>query len=132
MEEKRLNLYDDDLMVSLGIRLPLVQPRDKNVWTKTASEKAILAIERNKFRGRTHFNTPPIKNIPVRAKLIIQLKKNKKFPNTTYSTECWQHEIGDILSKYCQVNKSGFSENLVLKYTYNGQTYKPNERPFWN
>lgn len=122
------NIITDDLMVKLGMRQPHVVPRDKEVWTKTQREKKML--KRYKSKERIHFHTIPIKSIPVWSKLIIYLKKNKEYPKTTYSIKCWQHEISNILSNYCQVKK-GKVENLVSKYSYNGKTYAPNERPFW-
>lgn len=124
-EDRWVDVHDDELMIELGIRPPHAIPRDKTVWTKTPSEKQALKVERCKHKGRIHFQNPPRKSIPVKDKLIIYLKKNKKFANTTYSTKCWQHEIGDILLNYCQ------DECLVAKYFYNGKTYAPNERPFW-
>lgn len=131
-EDRWVDVHDDELMIELGIRPPHVSPRDSNVWTKTPYEKRILKAERCKHREKIHFNISPRKSIPVRAKLIIYLKSNKKFSNTVYSTECWQHEIGDILSNYYAKNrKTGYNEYLVSKYTYNGKTYSPEERPFW-
>ena len=131
-EDLWVDVHDDELMIELGIRPPHLVPRDPSVWTKTPYEKKLLKSLRRIHKGRIYFHSVPRKSIPVRAKLIIQLKKNKKFPHTTYSTECWQHEIGDILFRYYQTNKkTGFSESLVSKYIYNGKTYSPNERPFW-
>lgn len=131
-EDLWVDVHDRELMIELGIHPPYAVPRDPSVWTKTPYEKRVLRSERCKHKERIHFHTVPRKSIPVRAKLIIYLKKNKKFPNTTYSTKCWQHEIGDILFRYYQINKkTGVSESLVSKYIYNGKTYSPNERPFW-
>lgn len=127
-ENSVINVYDDELMINLGIRPPHIIPRDIEVWAKTSYEKRVLRSERCKHKERIHFHSVPRESIPVRAKLIIYLKKNKKFPNTVYSTECWQHEIGDILLNYIDDKKS---ELLVTKYSYNGKTYKPEERPFW-
>ena len=131
-EDLWVDVHDRELMIELGIHPPYAVPRDPSVWTKTPYEKKVLRLERCKHKERIHFHSVPRKSIPVRAKLIIYLKKNKKFPHTTYSTECWQHEIGDILFRYYQINKkTGVSESLVSKYIYNGKTYSPNERPFW-
>ena len=127
-----VNVHDDELMVELGIRLPNLAPKDPSVWTKTPHEKKMLKSLRRTHKGRIHFYSVPRKSIPVRAKLIVQLKKNKNFPNTTYSTECWQHEIEDILLNYYAKNsKTGYNECLVSKYIYNGKTYVPSESPFW-
>nr|DAT77796.1 MAG TPA: hypothetical protein [Caudoviricetes sp.] len=131
-EDRWVDVHDDALMIELGIRPAALTPRDKSVWTKTPYEQRLLKSLRRSSRERIHFHTVPEKSIPVRAKLIIQLKKNDKFPKTTYSTECWQHEIRSILLNYYQRNKkTGINECLVSKYTYNGKTYGPNEKPFW-
>lgn len=97
--------------------------RDDSVWTKDPYQKHILKIQRALCKNKLTPGSPPIKPIPVKAKLIIYLKKNNKYPNTTYSTECWMHDINRILLRY--------DKNLILKYSYNGKTYKPEERPFW-
>ena len=131
-EDRWVDVHNDEQMIELGIRPPHLAPRDKSVWTKTQYEKKVLKSLRNIHKGQIHFYTVPKRSIPVRAKLIIQLKKNKKFSNTTYSTECWQHEIGNILLKYYSKNsKTGYNECLVSKYIYNEKTYDPEERPFW-
>ena len=128
--EPKVDVRNDDQMVELGIRPPLLPARDENVWTKTSRDRKLLRKLKH-GRSHTHFGTIPIKCIPVRDRLIIYLKKNNVFPKTTYSTECWQHEIGDILMKYIHISKSGNSHNLVMKYEFNGKSYLPNERPFW-
>lgn len=131
-ESGLVNVHDDGLMIMLGIRPPHITSRDPSVWTKTPHEKKLLKSLRRMHKGHIHFHNIPRKNIPVKAKLIIQLKKNDKFPHTTYSTECWQHNIGDVLLNYSQTNnKTKVEECLVSKYTYNGKTYSPDERPFW-
>lgn len=131
-EDRWVNVHDDALMVELGIRPAVLTPRDKSVWVKTPNEARLLKSLRRTSKDRIYFHTIPEKSIPVKAKLIIQLKKNDKFPKTTYSTECWQHEIRNILWNYSQKNKkTGLNECLVSKYTYNNKTYGPTERPFW-
>lgn len=131
-EDRWVDVHNDALMVELGIRPAMLSPRDKTVWTKTPNERRLLKSLRRSSKGRIHFHSVPEKSIPVRTKLIIQLVKNDKFPKTTYSTECWQHEIKNILLQYYKRNKkTGVNECLVSKYTYNGKTYAPNERPFW-
>ena len=127
-----VDVYNDKLMVELGIRPPHVIPKDKSVWTKTPYEKKMLRLERCKHKEKIHFHSTPRKSIPVEAKLIIYLKKNNKFPYTTYSIKCKQHEIEDILFNYCAKNrKTGHNECLITKYVYNGKTYAPSEKPFW-
>ena len=118
-----VDIHNDQLMREMGIirTLPVV-PRDPSVWTKTANERRILRAAKNYYRNEdSHFHTSPIKSIPVRDRLVIYLKKNKEFPKTTYSIECWQHDIPNILSKY-----------PVAKYSYGGRTYATSELPFWN
>ena len=127
-----INVHDDTLMIELGIRPRPITPRDPSVWTKSKQEKKILKTLRSSHKRKMHFGIHPIKEIPMQAKLIIQLKKNKKFPFTTYSTICGMHQIGDILNFfYQQDRKSKVAVNVVAKYSFNGKTYKPNERPFW-
>lgn len=131
-EDRWVDVHNDALMVELGIRPAVLAPRDSSVWTKTSNERRLLKSLRRGSSGQIHFHSIPRRSIPVRAKLIIQLKKNNKFSKTTYSTECWQHEIGDILLNYFQRNKkTGLNECLVSYYKYNNKTYAPNERPFW-
>lgn len=124
-----VDIRNDALMVELGIRPPLLQQRDPSIWTKTNQEKKLLKSLRYKSKMST--GIPPIKVIPIRAKLIIYLKKNKKFPYTTYSIICSMHQIDEYLRFFCQKDKSGNITNIVSKYVYNGKTYLPNERPFW-
>lgn len=131
-EDRWVDIHDEDIMVELGIRPKALSERDPSVWTKTPNEKRLLKELKHSVKGRIHFNSTPVKSIPVRSKLIIFLKKNNKYPKSVYSTECWQHEIGDIISRYTCDNKvSKLPESIVLKYSYNGKTYSPRERPFW-
>ena len=127
-----VNVHNDIEMIDLGIQPPYLTPRDESVWTKTPNERKLLKSLRHSHKGDSHFHSIPVKPIPVKDKIIIQLKKNKKFPKTTYSRECYQHEIDDILSNYYITNKkTGMDESIVLKYSFNGKTYSPDERPYW-
>lgn len=131
-EDRWVDVHDDALMVELGIRPSMLAPRDKSIWSKTSNERRLLKTLRRSSKERIYFHSIPERSIPVRAKLIIYLKKNNKFPKTTYSTECWQNEIRSILLNYYQRNKkTGTNECLVSKYAYNDKTYGPNEKPFW-
>ena len=131
-EDFWVDVHDDAQMVELGIRPPSLAPRDPSVWTKTPYKKRIKKTQRRKQKGRKYFHSSPTKHIPERTRLIVQLKRNKKFPKSTYSSECNMHEIGSILSKYYQWNKRDkCTECLIVKYSYNGKTYQPWERPFW-
>ena len=136
VEEKDhwINVHDDDVMREMGFFRPFNQaPRDESVWTKTPYERRILKKVHSTKKGKDmHFHTIPKKIIRVRCKLIINLYKNKWFPKTTYSTECWQHEIPEILAKYRVTNsKTGYSTSVVRKYSWNGKTYNPSDLPFW-
>lgn len=127
-----IDVHNDDQLVSLGIRPANLTPKDPKMWTKTPNERKLLKELRHLNKSKMHFNSIPVKSIPVRGKLIIYLKKNSSYPNTTYSTTCWQHEIDNILSKYYKdTEDSKFGESLVMKYVFNNKTYKVNERPFW-
>lgn len=127
-ESSWVDVHDDALMVKLGIFPPIDTPKDLSVWTKSNQEKKILKSVRCK--NKMHFGCPVQKPIPVQDKLIIQLKKNKQFPYTTYSIICYMHQIGNILDFFCQ-QSNNTKINVVAKYTFNGKTYLPNERPFW-
>lgn len=127
-ESSWVDVHNDELMISLGIRPPHLIQRNPSVWKKSEQEKKILKSRRRIHKREMHFNSVPQKSIPVIAKLIIYLRKNNQFSRTTYSTKCWQHDVDDILSNYRDSNSG---ESLVLKYVYNNITYQPNERPFW-
>lgn len=130
-EDRWIDVHDDDVMRSHGLWRPYNQsPRDPSVWTKTPNERRLLKKLRHSFKGDKHFHVAPRKIIRVRAKLIINLYKNKRFSKTTYSTECWQHEIPEILAKYRVIDRNGFSTSVVRKYVWNGKTYNPNDLPF--
>lgn len=132
-EDRWIDVHDDDVMREMGFFRPLNQaPRDESVWTKTPYERRILKKVRHTCKGEDmHFHSVPRKVIRVRCKLIINLYKNKRFEKTTYSTECWQHEIPDILAKYRVTDrKTGYSTSVVRKYSWNGKTYDPKDLPF--
>lgn len=115
-----INVHDDSKMIELGIRNKVWEGRDPSVWSKTNKEKAKLKKVHN--HKHMHTGVASKKVIPVFAKLIIWLKKNKEFANTTYSKECWQHEIP---------SKLAFYGDLVSKYQYNGKIYRSDELPYW-
>lgn len=134
-EENWIDIKNDELMVKEGLRQPKLEPRDESVWSKTPNEKRILRSVRDK--SKLHTSVIPTKSIPVRSKLIIYLEKNNVYPKTTISTECWQHEISEIISNYMIVDKKNSKKdktvykNIVLKYSWNGKTYRNNELPIW-
>lgn len=121
-----IDVHNDDLMVELGIRPPKATPRDSSVWTKTPKEKKAIKHLRNK--RKMHNGVASKKIIPVQDKLIIYLNKNKTFPNTVYSTICWQHDIPNVLEMF---NIKSGNKPIVAKYYYNGKTYKFGEYPYW-
>lgn len=129
-EEGWVDVHDSELMIALGIHPPYMNERDPNVWCKSNYERKILKSLRRSSPS-LRCSSIPKKSIPVRAKLIIRLVKNDIYPNTTYSTECWMHEIGDIIQNYFRTTKVGLKECLIDTYSYNGKTYRPHERPFW-
>lgn len=136
LEEKDdlwIDVHDDDVMREMGFFRPFNQsPRDPSVWTKTPYERKLLKSLRHMFKGDWRCSYAPKKSIPIRGKIVVQLVKNDDFEKTTYSSQCWMHEIGDILSQYIGKNKvTRVTENLVRWYSFNGRKYAPNERPFW-
>lgn len=131
-EDRWVDVHDDALMIELGIHPRPATPRDPSVWTKSKQDKKILRTLRCNNKGNMHFGITPRRAIPVRAKLIVQLKKNKRFPYTTYSTICGMHQIGDVLNFFRQWDRQNkVMVDIVDKYIFNGKTYRPNERPFW-
>lgn len=130
-----INIHSDEAMRDAGfVRCSPQSSRDKSVWTKTPNERRMLLEAKHSYKkkGNEHFHSIPDKFIRVPGKLVIYLKKNKVFPKTTYSTECWQSNIPSILSQYIIINhKLKLSESLVAKYSWNGKTYLPGKLPFW-
>ena len=137
-EEHFVDVKNDKQMVELGLRVPMLESRDSSVWTKTPNEKRILRELRHSYKGDGHCSSIPMKSIPVRSKLIIYLEKNKVYPKTTYSIECWQHEIPSIIKNYVVIDRKNSSKdrtvykNIVKQYSWNGQTYNDyGSIPFW-
>lgn len=97
----------------------------------TAKEKKLL--KKLKFKSKdSHFHNVPLRHISVYDKLIIYLKKNKEFDKTTYSLKCWQHEIPELINNFKIINsRNKQMESIVLKYSWNGKEYKPDEIPFY-
>lgn len=123
------NVHDDGLMVSLGIRQPPFV--DVKYEKRSNDEKRQLRKLRCRHKQKMHFSIPKKRVIPVYDKLIIWLKKNNHFKDTTYSIKCYQHEIPQILNFFHFISKKGNDQNTVLKYYFNGRTYRPNELPFY-
>lgn len=126
-KDKPVNVHDDNEMRAAGFFRPfnVVTPD----FSKTKKEKKALkkAKERTIKTDDGHIYISAKPYSPVRAKLIVHLRKNKTFPYTTYSALRYQDQINDFLNKFCS-SKTG--KSLVIKYSFNGRTYKPTERPF--
>lgn len=131
-KDPKINVHDDREMRAAGFFRPYNQSmRDESVWTKTSQERRNLKKAKYSCKKEDgHFNSIPRKIIRVRGKLIVNLIKNKQFKNTTYSMECWQHEIPELLSRFV-VDKKGIATSVVRKYYWNGKTYgSVHELPF--
>lgn len=126
-EDRWINVHSDNECAKYGVyRAKAYEGRDESVWKRSKNERRILK-NLPRIKDTSHFPFVGVKHIPVRGKLIIYLYKNKKFSKTVISIECWQHEISEILCKYVSKN----NQNLVMKYSFNGRTYDPKERPSW-
>ena len=112
-ENRFIDVHNDEVMRQFGLIRPIVQaPRDESVWTKTPNEHRILKTVKHTCKDDMHFRSVPTKRGTVRSKLIVQIKPNKRFTKTTYSFDCLDTEIGEIVSRF---------ENVV-KYAFNGRT----------
>lgn len=132
-EDRWINVHDDDIMREMGFMRPFKQtPRDKSVWSKTLNERRILHNVKNSCKNEDmHFHMAPAKQSRVCAKLIIYLNSNDVFPKSTYSFMCLNTAIGEILGKFQITNpRTKVFESAVIKYSYDGKTYKLEERPY--
>lgn len=123
IDDLRVDVMNDKEMVSLGIRVAPRVERDPSVWTKSISEKFLL--RREKSRNTTTFFSrwsSKKKSIPVRSKLIINLKRVSEGSKLTLSFNCGQSDIPRILSRY---------SNNINTYSWNGKTYTGTSLPFW-
>lgn len=127
-KEERINVHNDDEVRAAGIFRPYdVTPRDPSVWTKTKKERQQLRKVKHTKLVNGHFWHNPPKHPVVTAKLIIQLKKNNKFPHTTYSYMCTDTSVNSILQKFITTSKNGNATNWIAWYKYNDIPYAPNE-----
>lgn len=127
-KEERINVHNDDEVRAAGIFRPFdVTPRDPSVWTKTKKERQQLKRMKHLKLPNGHFFDTPSKHPVVTAKLIIQLKKNNKFPQTTYSFMCTDTSVAGYLRQFITTSKKGNTLNLISWYKYNGRQYGPNE-----
>lgn len=117
--EKPVNCHNEKEVITAGLRLyHAYEGRDESVWVKTKKErKQLNRVKHDSVVSRNA--CPPRKTSFLRDKLIVQLKKNKTFPKTTYSIECWKHEIPFFVSTF----KDKKGNSVVSKYYFNGRTY---------
>lgn len=114
-EEKKVDVTNDAQMVALGLRNPLVTPRDSSVWTKTEKE-------RNLWKKYRHFPAPnygwaaPAKPTKFIGRLIVNVKGLDK---TTYCHNCAKVDIPYLLSKYKSERSS------IVKAFWNGKEIDP-------
>ncbi len=121
-----IDVTDDALMVSLGLRYPNAEGRDPSVWTKSEKEKAILKKVRNSFSGTLCKGGGKQKYEPLlKGKLRFTIKKDDRFTTfdsklkrrvhkTTFSVSCYKKDIPFILNRY--VNEDG--KSLITKYAF--------------
>lgn len=94
----------------------------------TEKERKLLKKMKHSIKkGNGHFYSFKTPYSPVKAKIIVQLRKNETFPFTTYSKLCWQDRIDDYLDTFCS-DKTG--KSLVAKYQYNNKWYEADQRPY--
>ena len=107
---KKVNVYDDAEMVSLGLRLPVRSERDASIWVKTEAE--IKSLKKMKHDVSFASARKPNHNVGIKHVLSIHLKNNKK---STVSYRCYINEITGFLRLYKQSD--------IISYTYNGHKY---------
>lgn len=123
-ENRWIDVHNDAVMREMGFLRPYLQaPRDKSVWTKTKAEKMALAKVKHKCKGDMHFHSIPSQSAKFTARLIVNLRKNKHFPKSTYSFECSNNNVSNILENFIVTDSKGYAKSLIVKYYYNGQTY---------
>lgn len=125
-EEQPVNVYNDDEMRKAGFFRPYNQHHCD--FRKTNKEKKALKNVKYKtpeIDGHLHLPVKP--HTGIRVKIIVQLRKNKTFPHTTYSRIGNYNDIDTILNKYVS-SKTG--KCLVEKYKYNNRWYSVEERPY--
>ena len=130
-EEEWIDIHDDALMVSLGLRQPKLIPRDPSVWTKSKKEKEFIKKMKHSI-SQQFVNTWGGKKdiVNFKGKLNVTIKKNDSFtmydstlkrriPKTTFSFNCYEYYIPFILQRF----KISKTEDLVIKVTFNGKPY---------
>lgn len=142
-ENLRVDVNNDAEMVALGIRPKNLEPRDPSVWTKSRQDKKNAKLVKHHLKHAFEYTKwpAPKRSIPISGKLIVLIKKDKKFSEkqsdrkfiykTTFSHKCNQSDIPELLSKYTTLNKNNENVSLVVKYKWNGKEYQYGELPFW-
>ena len=106
-----VDVHDDKLMISLGIRAPHYIEPD---FTKTKQEKALLKKVRTKndmkYSGLGLYKRPST----CYAKLIVYIEPIDGTNDTTFSCMCYQHQINSIIKTMYPT---------FVKYYFNGTTY---------
>lgn len=117
-----VNVKDDALMVSLGIRLPNYEYPS---FYKTNKEKELLKKLRTKHNDFVSAPKIITSHIPHKFKLIVYTRRsNSNFNHNTYSYKCYDHQVSEILRNLFPDHTK---ENcIIVKYQFNGRTYKPN------
>lgn len=112
-----VDVHNDDLMVSLGIRLPNYVIPD---FSKTAKEKELLKKLRKKSakyysasKREKHIQVPCYNN------LIVYTKRKD---HSTCSYKCYIYEIKNI------INAMHPDVENIVKFYFNGKTYFPQKR----
>ena len=125
---KKVDCTNDAEMISLGIRPNHLVGRDQSVWTKTEEEKEILKKHRHYFSNIGKGCSTSVPFSPINGKLIIYTQRSVRcitnknlnhIPKSTYSYTCNQTEISNYLRNF----------GKVVKYSWNGKIYSPNELP---
>lgn len=124
VDEEWVDIHDDALMVSLGIR-----PRDYVVpnFSKTIKEKKLLKKLKHNVTNTLPRNWYGYRepSFPLNTKIIVYLKRNHNYPHQIYSRNLWMYQIPQYLTSFH--TKKGTC--LVDYYIYNGIRYNATELP---
>lgn len=106
---KKVDITNDEEMVTEGLRLPVRSKRDESVWTKTQAEKEAL----KKVRTSSYFvgSKPVGYNVGTKHSLAVYVKGAKK---STVSFNCYINEVVPIIRRY---------KDTLLGFCYNGKKY---------
>lgn len=118
---KPINPHDQELMIREGIHPNyLILPNfNKTKEEKLEVQKMRLMLGRGFYNQKWSSHSKPY--IPIYGKLIIYAYKEP-----TKSIYCNQADIPEILIK---IKRD--PNRKIIKYSWLGKTYQPNEIPFW-